>query len=392
MMKNIFKLITVVLLTTTLNSCTDNEILPVAIVPADGSFLITSSADNVVLNKVDAETQIAITFNWEKQSYGINTPVTYTLEMDVQDGDFSNSETFAITGNEKTFTHSELNYLALKFNLVPDVGGQIKVRLKTNLRYGALSSYSNIESISVTPFETLNLKYPMPAELYLQGDAVPSNWGIPIPDSQKMAQIDNHRFGLITSLIGGKNYAVISTPTTWSDPAYVAIDAEQPSSGGDFRPAGSMTVPQWGGSPMSSPASTGIYKVILDFTSGQYTVTPEPSILSAPADLYIIGDATPLGWAANVNATQKFIKINEYTFEISIELTGGGAFAFITATAYSNPAYKAKSANQDTKGGDFIASGSATTPAWGGNDIIAPTSGTYTITVNFKSGTYILKP
>jgi hypothetical protein len=392
-MKNIFKIIiTVVFATVILKACTDTEDLAVAIAPADGSFLITPSVSNVVLNKIDAETEMAIAFLWENQSYGVDTPVTYTLEMDTNDGDFSNPDEFIITTNEKIFTHAALNYLALKFNLIPNIEGGLKVRLKTNLSYGALPSYSNIETITVTPYETLNLKYPMPAELYLQGDAVPSNWGTPVPDSQKMTQIDNHRFGLITNLVGGKNYAAISAPSTWSDPAYVAIDSDQLAEGGDFRPAGSMTEPQWGGNPYSSPASTGVYKIIIDFTSGKYTVTPEPSVLTPPTDLYVIGDATPLGWAANVDATQKFTKINDHTFELTLNLTDGGAFAFITTTAYSDPAYKAKTASQDASGGDFIASGSATTPAWGGSDLVAPSSGSYTITVNFKSGTYLLKP
>lgn len=391
-MKPIFKnIITIILIAVFLNSCTDNDAIYVASAPENGSFEITSSAASIVLNETNAETETAITFSWNIPSYGVDTPITYTLEMDLNDGDFSAPRTFTVSSNEKSFTHANLNFYALDFGLAPDVEGAIKLRLKTSLKYDNLQSYSNSITVSVTPYDTLTLLYDMPTELYLQGDAVPSNWGTPLPDSQKMTQIDNHRFGLITQLFGGKNYAAISTPTTWSDPAYVAIDDQQLASEGDFRPAGSTTVPQWGGSPMKSPPTTGIYKVILDFTSGKYTATPEPSILTPPTDLYIIGDATPLGWAANVDNTQKFTKINDYTFEITIPLTGGGKFAFITATAYSNPAYKAKTASQDTSGGDFIASGSATTPAWGGNDIAAPTSGTYTIIVNFKSGTYILK-
>ncbi|GAA4895877.1 hypothetical protein GCM10023311_20790 [Flaviramulus aquimarinus] len=392
-MKSIFKMmLTIVLATMSLNSCTDSDTLYIASAPENGSFEITSSTTSILLNEINAETETAITFNWEIPSYGVDTPATYTLEMDLKEGNFSSPRTFTVSSNEKSFTHADLNFYALDFGLASNIEGDIKLRLKTSLKYNALESYSNAITITVTPYDTLTLLYDMPVELYLQGDAVPSNWGTPLPDSQKMTQIDNHRFGLITELVGGKNYAAITTPTTWSDPAYVAIDEQQPAAEGDFRPAGSATVPQWGGSPMSSPVTTGIYKVILDFTSGKYTATPEPSILIPPADLYIIGDATPLGWAANVDATQQFGKINEHTFEITIPLTAGGAFAFITATSYSDPAYKAKTTSQDASGGDFIASGSATTPAWGGNDIVAPTTGTYTIKVDFKSGTYILQP
>lgn len=390
-MKNIFKIImTVVFATVTLNSCTDEEVISVAKAPIDGEFLLNTDVDNIILNKLDAETQTAISFTWDKSLYGVNTPTKYTIEIDAFDGDFSDPITRETIENQMTFTHAEMNYIALSLNLNPDVEGQIQFRLKANLNYGVLPVYSKVETISVTPFETLNLKYPLPTELYLQGDAVTSNWGYPIPDAQKMVQIDNHRFGLIVSLNGGKNFAFITSPNAWTDPAYVAATADEPLEGGNFIPSGSNTVPAWGGTPMGSPASSGIYKVIIDYVEGTYSITPEPSLLSYPEELYIIGDATPLGWATG--PSQKFTKINDYTFEITIPLIEGKFYDFITALTWSDPAYKAKTASEPLLGGNFIASGSSTVPAWGGNDIVAPTSGSYTVTVNFKSGTYILTP
>jgi hypothetical protein len=134
-MKNIFKsIITVVFATVILTACTDTEDLAVAIAPTDGSFLITPSVSNVVLNKIDAETEMAVAFIWEKQSYGVDTPVTYTLEMDVDNGDFLEPNEFVITTNEKTFTHAALNYLALEFKLVPNIEGLLKVRLKNKFK------------------------------------------------------------------------------------------------------------------------------------------------------------------------------------------------------------------------------------------------------------------
>lgn len=387
-MKNIFKIITaVVFATITLNSCTDNEVGAVAMAPTDGSFFITPNVTNVVLNKVDAEKQTAITFNWDKQFYGVNTPVTYTFEMDSNGGDFSAPVNFVLTTNQKSFTHADLNYYALVFKLVPNVQGQIKVRLKINLSYGALPSYSNVETIKVTPFETLNLKYPMPAQLYLQGDAVPSNWGTPVTDIQKMIQIDNHRFGLIIALTGGKNFAIISSPTNWSDPAYVTLDNNaNPQSSGTFEPRGSTTIPAWGGTPIKSPAVSGVYQVILDFTEGTYTITPA-YLITSPGELYLIGDATTNGWAAPGNA-QKFTKIDDYTFTLTTTLKAG-KFAFINANStWSDPAYLGRTNSEPSLGGNIIPSGAAN--SWAGYNITAPNPGTYTITVNFKSGTYIL--
>ncbi|HSQ46540.1 MAG TPA: SusE domain-containing protein [Lutibacter sp.] len=388
-MKYIFNIITtIVFVAITFSSCTDDETAFVAKAPVNGEFSINPSAANIVLIKLDAETQTAISFDWDASLYGVNTPVKYTVEIDAIDGDFSDPVVRETIETEKTFTHAEMNYIALSLNLVPNAEGQIKVRLKANLNYGVMPAYSKVETISVTPYETINFMYPMPAELYLQGDAVASGWGYPIPDAQKMTQIDNHRFGLIVSLTAWKNFAFITNPNAWSDPAYVAATGNEPLVGGNFIPSGSNTVPAWGGTPMSSPASSGFYKVIIDLVEGTYSITPEPSLLSYPEELYIIGDATPLGWATG--PSQKFTKINEYTFSITIPLIEGKFYDFITSLTWSDPAYKAATGSEPLMGGNFIASGSATVPAWGGNDIKAPASGTYTVTVNFKSGTYIL--
>lgn len=271
-MKNIVQnLMLIVLVAVTLNACTDNELVFVATPPADGQLLINPNVTSIVLLKVD-KAETAISFSWDKSNYGVETPLSYTLEIDEIAGDFSNPETEITESTELALTHGKLNAIALGKNLATDVEGQIKVRLKSSLNYGNLPSYSKVETISVTPYLDLFYDLPVSNELYIQGDAVASNWGTP-PDAQKMTKINNSTFAITIELIGGRNFALISTQTAWSDPAYVAPDANQSLTGGSFRPAGSNTVPAWGGSPMSSPSVTGIYEIIVNFTTGKYTVT-----------------------------------------------------------------------------------------------------------------------
>lgn len=387
-MKKFFKIVyAIVLIGVTASSCSDDTLMSVAEPPADGKFLLTNSISDIVLAPKDADKNIAVTLNWDNKSwYGIDTPLTYTLQMDTNDGEFvSPQEVSILSGNNISLSHADLNAKAFALKLAPEVASKIKVRLKANLRYGAVPIYSNVSTLTVTPFSTLILKYPMPAELYLQGDAVPSNWGTPVTDIQKMAQIDDHRFGLIVALTGGKSFAVISAASTWSDPAYVTLDANTiPQSTGNFEPRGSAT--NWGGAPIKSPAVSGVYQVILDFTTGTYSITPAV-LMPSPAELYIIGDATNNGWNAPGNA-QKFTKVDNNTFTLTTALKSG-KYAFLNANAtWSTPAYLGKTDSEPLLGGNLTPNQA---PNWAGSSITAPNPGNYTITVNFKSGTYVLK-
>lgn len=369
-------------------SCSDDTLKSVAEQPAEGKFLLTNSTSEIVLNKKDADKNIAVTLNWDNKSwYAVDTPMTYTIQMDNNNGEFvSPLEISVATGSNLSLTHADLNAKAFALKLTPEVASKIKVRLKANLKYGALPIYSNVSVLTITPYSSLILKYPMPAELYLQGDAVPSNWGTPVPDIQKMVQIDDHRFGLIIALTGGKSFAAITAASTWSDPAYVTLDNNaNPQSSGAFEPRGSAT--NWGGNPIKSPAISGVYQVILDFTAGTYSISPAV-LMTTPAELYIIGDATTNGWAAPGNA-QKFTKINSYTFTLTTALKAG-KFAFLNANStWSTPAYLGKTDSELPLSGNLTLNQA---PNWAGSSITAPNPGNYTITVNFKSGTYVLNP
>jgi uncharacterized protein (DUF2147 family) len=376
-----------------ISSCSEKEFLSVATIPAEGDFLVSPSSTDIELKKTGAATHIALSFNWDTIVYGVSTPTNFTLQMDSLNGDFSAPIEDVISTNtfQISFTDSVMNYRALKLNLKPFVPGQIKVRLKANLAYNNLPVHTTVVPVTVTAYDD-GLMYKMPVALYIQGDAVASNGSYPIPEAQQMAQVDDHRFGLLVSLTGGKQFTFITSATAMSDPAYKAATSAEPLTGGNFIESGSQTDPPNGGSDITSPATTGIYKVIVDFKTGTYLVTKEPALIPAPANLYIQGDAVTSNWGYPIPAAQKFTKVDANVFVLTIPLIGGKKYAFITSeTAWGDPAYKGATNGQPAMGGNFIAAGSMTVPAWGGSDIFAPAaSGTYKITVNFKSGTYVL--
>ena len=274
--QKIFVLVLILAVTvTSLNACSDNEAVAVANTPQNGVLSINPSTTNIVLSKAD-KNQPAISFNWEKSDYGVSTPKTYTLEIDILDGDFSDPEIEVTESTEITLTHGKLNAMVLSKDLITGVAGQIKARIKTALYYGASPTYSKEEIISVTPYEDLFFPLPLSGTLYLQGDAVPSNWGYPVPEAQKLTKIPNKaEFTITTELFGNKNFAFISSNMGWGDPAYVGLVANQPFDGGPFTENGSQTSPPWIGSPIKTPPVTGIYTITIDFVTGKYTITPQ---------------------------------------------------------------------------------------------------------------------
>lgn len=274
--KNILKnAVLVLLVAIALHSCSDNEEVAVATTPVNGVMLINPTTNSIVLSKVNKNVP-AISFDWEKADYGISTPTTYTLEIDAIQGDFSDPEIEVTSNTEITLTHGKLNAMVLSKDLITGVVGQIKARIKTTLNYGASPSYSKEEIIAVTPYEDLFFPLPLSGTLYLQGDALPSNWGYPVPEAQKLTKNPNKaEFTITTTLIGNRNFAFISSNSSWGNPAYVGLVANQPFSGGPFTENGSNTSPPWIGSPIKTPPLTGIYTIKIDFVTGQYTITPQ---------------------------------------------------------------------------------------------------------------------
>jgi hypothetical protein len=272
-MKNILKFLVTILLTSfILNSCTDSESIYIAIPPVDGVLLINPTATDIVLSKENKD-QTAISFSWDVSDYNIDTPLQYTLEIDTLDGDFSNPETEITESTELSMTHARLNTIALSKDLITDVKSEIKVRLKTALKYGALPSYSKIETIAITPYEDLAVALPSSGELFIQGNAVPTNWNYPIPDTQKMTQIPNKPIFTITiELIGNKNIAFLSSNQFWGDPAYKGLVEDQPTTRGSFT---ENAPPDWAGFDINSPPLTGIYEIVINFRTGKYTVTAQ---------------------------------------------------------------------------------------------------------------------
>ncbi|HBK82263.1 MAG TPA: hypothetical protein DDZ41_01475 [Flavobacterium sp.] len=193
--------------------------------------------------------------------------------MDVLSGDYSKPEVVVTTSNQITITHANLNAMCLNKDLLVGVPNQVKVRVKTSLKYNALPTYSKEEILTITPFEDLVIPLPPSNELYLQGSAVPTNWGYPLPVSQKLTKDPNKAvFTITTTLTGGKELVFLSVNGFYGNPAYKALTSSQPLVGGLFT---ENKAPNWLGSNIIIPPATGVYKVTVNFVSGTFSIVKQ---------------------------------------------------------------------------------------------------------------------
>lgn len=169
MKKIFFQLSAFVLGMIFISSCTDNDPKYIATAPAAGEFKLTSSMDSIALHELGAGARTAIAFQWDSMVYKISTPVTYTIQIDTLNGNFTSpleeeiaTNTYSISYSDSILNKKCLNLLKLK----PDVNNQIQVRIKANMAFGNMPVYSNVKTLKVRPYSVKKIV----SYLYMPGN------------------------------------------------------------------------------------------------------------------------------------------------------------------------------------------------------------------------------
>lgn len=103
--------------------------------------------------------------------------------------------------------------------------------------------------------------------------------------------------------------------------------------------------------------------------------------------LYITGDAVPSNWTESPPATQKFTKLSNTEYTITMNFVSGKFYKFLSTLGQWQPQYGGKSATGGDMGYNMGLPGQSDPDA-----IPTPSSaGSYKITVNFKTGKYTVE-
>ncbi|HLK30258.1 MAG TPA: SusE domain-containing protein [Puia sp.] len=349
-----------------------SNVVTITAVPYSVPIILTPSSTDPLVLKVSDATSNAISFGWTPSPYGSGT-ISYALQMDTVGGNFANPQTFQYgTSLKSTLITNDLNTAAINAGVIGGTSKDVEFRIVSyqGTSYTNALVYSNVAKINLTTY------VPVPPNLYIVGDATPGGWANPVPvPSQQFTKLDAVSFSITIGLTAGKSYLFLPLNGDWGH-KYGGASA----TGGTL-----LTDNAVPGSNTPAPATTGVYQIVVNFQTNTYTVTQIP----VPANLYIVGDATPGGWANPVpTPTQQFTPIDAVSYGIVVNLTAGKSYLFLPLNGDWGHKYGGASDGTATGGGALLADGAVP----GSNTPAPAASGLYLIVVNFATNSYTVTP
>ncbi len=240
--------------------------------------VLTSSATGPLILTAANKNNEALKLSWTDPAYkfssGASTRiVSYTIQVDTTGSNFTNPAKQEVTVNKdlsRSITVGDLNNYLTKMLLKAETVHNIEFRVVSNLG-GTVPLNSNVIKLAVTPYEDYAIPPPVTDQLYITGDATPSDWTNNPPASQKLTKRSNGVYDITINFVPGKFYKFLSKLTEWQ-PQY-GVGASGNASGGDI----GINLGPGGSDPgnIPTPAAAGSYKVEVNFKTGKYTVTKQ---------------------------------------------------------------------------------------------------------------------
>jgi len=363
-----------------LSACDKAEPLP--LYGSGTASVLSASSTNIAPAAADSN-NTALTLSWTYPNHATDSAnIKYTIEIDTTGKNFAKPNTIIVQGKlSRAFIAKELNNILLARGYAFNVPVEMDVRVISSYANNNERISSNVIKIKMTPYKIPpKIALPTSLKLFIVGDATAGGWNNPVPvPSQELVRLDETTWGGVFQLVGGKQYLLLPVNGDWSHKFSVANNSLPGlSAGGDFGFDLSDNFP--------GPAANGLYKIIVDFQQGKFSVTPYSGVL--PNNLYIVGDATAGGWNNPVpTPSQQFTRLNSSVFEITLPLIGGKQYLLLPVNG--DWSHKFAVANNTVPG---LSSGGTFGYDLSDNFPGPPTSGTYKISVNFVTNKFVVTP
>lgn len=275
-----------------------------AIVQTNGgvSGALTASVSTLVLSKASlTDTTQVIKFTFTQPAYGFSAAVTNTLQIDAAGDNWVNPRSVNLATNvlKAGYSTADFNNLLLKLNLPTGKASAVSVRIMSTVSGSVAPVYSNIATVTATPFALVSFMYVPGA---YQG------WNFNSEDSLISATGNGVYTGIINFTSGNLQFK-ITTLKSWNSPSIA------------YGMNSTNTAPMAGGPNNLAAPAAGLTWVTLDVNAMTITYTPVTKYYS------LVGSATAVGWNGDVD--MKYVNGTQ-TWNVVAPLTapgtGGNAF------------------------------------------------------------------
>lgn len=291
---------------------------------AGNAAVLSTSAAAVAPLPADSN-NVALTLNWTYPNHRTDsTNIKYVLEMDSVGKNFSAPYTKTVMSSlSTTFIAKDLNNFLLARGYAFNVPVSMEARLTSSYANNNERIVSNTVSVKITPYK-VPPKVPLPTsgKLFIVGAATQGGWNNPVPTpTQELARLNETTWAGIFQMNGAQQYLLLPLNGDWGNKFSVANNQVAGlSAGGDFGFNLNDNFP--------GPANSGWYKIIVDFQTGKFKVTPYTSTL--PTNLFIVGSATPGGWNNPVPVpSQQFTRLNSSQWELTLSLNASQEYLIL---------------------------------------------------------------
>ena len=138
------------------NSCeTEDDVI---FTTQDSNAAVVTLPDNGTAIVLDINNQMATatTVVWNEADYSVPTAVSYTVQLALSGTDFDIPvDAGATTNNFMVWTNEQLNDVTVdNLGLAPFTAANVDLRVKSTIGDGAEAAYSNVVTLSITPYTT----------------------------------------------------------------------------------------------------------------------------------------------------------------------------------------------------------------------------------------------
>lgn len=296
----------------------------------NGTVPVLSSSTSTVAPLPGDSNKYVLAFTWTNPNYATDSLKNrYIIQIDSAGRNFSKATSREVIGEKSlSILGKDLNAMLLSYGFEFGKTYSMEARLISSYGNNNDRQISTTVPIKMTPYKVPpKVVLPTSGKLFIVGDATQGSWGNPVPvPTQEFTRIDETTFGGIFQLNGGGSYLILPVNGSW-DAKYAVADGSVPglNQGGDF----GFNVSNSHNSNIPGPATDGLYKIILDFQKGKFTVTPFTQQHGLPSQLVIVGDGSPQDWNNSTTNPYKFTRLNSTKWEQTVNLTAGKDYLLI---------------------------------------------------------------